>query len=154
MNELKPCPFCGGTSALRVLDQNEADLLGAEDENYSENPYYQVVCCMTENSPVPLADWQPGCGSAGGFRKTKEQAIATWNRRPEFIEDVPTFQAESNKFRTNADHIRNMTDEELEEFVKDCMSAGYQDGSITPVGADGWHMDVIDWLQQPAEEMP
>lgn len=55
---------------------------------------------------------------------------------------------------TNADCIRSMSDEELAEFIAECERAGYADGSITPKGNDGYHMDVIDWLRQPAEATP
>lgn len=53
---------------------------------------------------------------------------------------------------TNADRIRAMSHEELAEFIRDCESAGYLDGHITPKGANGYHMDTLDWLSQPEEE--
>lgn len=53
---------------------------------------------------------------------------------------------------TNADRIRGMSDEELAKFINGCEAAGYHDESITPTMNDGYHMDVLDWLQRPAEE--
>lgn len=53
---------------------------------------------------------------------------------------------------TNADKIRSMTDEELADFLDKCEGKGYQDSSITPINEDGYHMDMLDWLKQPAEE--
>lgn len=53
---------------------------------------------------------------------------------------------------TNADKIRIMTDEELAEFLERCEGEGYQDSSITPVMENGYHMDMLEWLKQPAKE--
>ena len=52
---------------------------------------------------------------------------------------------------TNADRIRRMTDEELAEFIEKCEAAGYNDSSIARDKNDKL-MDMLDWLQQPAEE--
>lgn len=56
------------------------------------------------------------------------------------------------KTQTNADKIRSMTDEELADFLDKCEGKGYQDSSITPINEDGYHMDMLDWLKQPAKE--
>lgn len=53
---------------------------------------------------------------------------------------------------TNADKIRSMTDEELAELLERCEGEGYQDSSITPTNEYGYHMDMLEWLKQPAEE--
>ena len=53
---------------------------------------------------------------------------------------------------TNADKIRSMTDDELADFLDKCEGKGYQDSSITPINEDGYHMDMLDWLKQPAKE--
>lgn len=52
---------------------------------------------------------------------------------------------------TNADKIRSMTDEKLAEFLERCEGEGYQDSSITPTNEYGYHMDMLEWLKQPAE---
>ena len=52
---------------------------------------------------------------------------------------------------TNADRIRRMTDKELAEFIDRCEAAGYNDSSIARDKNDQL-MNVLDWLQQPAEE--
>ena len=52
---------------------------------------------------------------------------------------------------TNADRIRRMTDKELAEFIDKCESAGYNDSSIAR-DKNNQLMDMLDWLQQPAEE--
>jgi hypothetical protein len=53
---------------------------------------------------------------------------------------------------TNASKIRAMSDKELARLLDDAEGAGYNDSSITPRMPDGWHMDMLDWLQQEAEE--
>lgn len=84
MMEIKPCPFCGNDIAVTVLDQNEVDCIGESSNNYSKEPYFQVVCCMNEEySPVPIDNWHGGCGASSGYRKTREEAIEAWNRRIE-----------------------------------------------------------------------
>lgn len=60
--------------------------------------------------------------------------------------------ARINQNYTNADKIRRMTDEELAELLERCEGEGYQDSSITPVNEYGYHMNMLEWLKQPAEE--
>ena len=67
MSKLLSCPFCGNTEAVRCLDENEVDLNADE----VENPEFLVVCCFGSG----------GCGASGGYRKTRGEAIAVWNRR-------------------------------------------------------------------------
>lgn len=52
---------------------------------------------------------------------------------------------------SNADRIRAMSDEELAEFIDKCEAAGYNDLSIAR-DKNNQLMDMLDWLQQPAEE--
>lgn len=54
--------------------------------------------------------------------------------------------------KNNADKIRSMTDEELAELLERCEGEGYQDSSITPIMENGYHVDMLEWLKQPAEE--
>ena len=56
------------------------------------------------------------------------------------------------KTQTNADKIRSMTDEKLAEFLERCEGEEYQDSSITPTNEYSYHMDMLEWLKQPAEE--
>lgn len=58
-NKLLPCPFCGKTeTAIWELE-------GFEPFNCC------VFCDRTEG----------GCGAAGGFGETEDEAIEAWNRR-------------------------------------------------------------------------
>lgn len=63
--ELKPCPFCGSSSAPKIYSANDAD----DEDNYPDQ--YQVVCDFNNG----------GCGSASGYRGTEEEAVVLWNTR-------------------------------------------------------------------------
>ena len=52
---------------------------------------------------------------------------------------------------TNADRIRAMSDEELADFLDECERCGYHDYSIART-KEGYLMNMLAWLQQPAEE--
>ena len=54
MNDLKPCPFCGGEAQC------------SEDLRFHISWFY----C-------------PGCGAASGYRNTEAEAIEAWNTRAE-----------------------------------------------------------------------
>lgn len=53
--------------------------------------------------------------------------------------------------KTNADRIRNMTDEELAKFLELTEACGYNDGSITDF-QNGHYMDMLEWLQAEVKE--
>ena len=59
--------------------------------------------------------------------------------------------AERNRKQTNADRIRAMTDEELADFIDKCEGMGFADSSIARE-KNGYRIDMLDWLQQPAKE--
>ena len=52
---------------------------------------------------------------------------------------------------TNADRIRNMSDEELAKFLELTEACGYNDGSITDF-KNGHYMDMLEWLQAEVKE--
>lgn len=64
---LLPCPFCGQTEFLEVL----------EDGYDSGNAKYHVVC-VARIAPS-------GCGSSGSHSMKLEDAISSWNRRDRAI---------------------------------------------------------------------
>ena len=70
----------------------------------------------------------------------------------ELVEADRNHLLKEQKTQTNADKIRSMTDEELADFLDKCEGKGYQDSSITPINEDGYPMDMLDWLKQPAKE--
>ena len=74
------------------------------------------------------------------------------DRLKELVEADRNHPLKEQKTQTNADKIRSMTDEELADFLDKCEGKGYQDSSITPINEDGYHMDMLDWLKQPAKE--
>ena len=53
---------------------------------------------------------------------------------------------------TNADRIRNMTDEELAELLREAEDCGYRDASITPIIKGQGYMDMLEWLQAEVKE--
>ena len=57
---------------------------------------------------------------------------------------------EQEKPQTNADRIRAMSDEELAELLLECEIVGYNDSTIA-MAKNGERMDMLEWLQQPAE---
>jgi len=67
MDELKPCPFCGGTN----LNIKEADIYGKDDLPWNPKHVFRVECNALEG----------GCGTMGGYYGTKEEAIEAWKRR-------------------------------------------------------------------------
>lgn len=70
------------------------------------------------------------------------------------VKDYPPYldYPKPRKKVTNADKIRSMTDEELAELLERCEDEGYLASSITPVNEYGYHMNMLDWLKQPAKE--
>ena len=70
----------------------------------------------------------------------------------ELVEADRNHLLKEQKTQTNADKIRSMTDEELADFLDKCEGKGYQDSPITPRNEDGYPMDMLDWLKQPAKE--
>ncbi len=83
MNDLKPCPFCGGKVSL-VLCDDEGNL---HDEAYREHPYsglgFMLHHAHEENPECPIASYECDGGILGGVHiyDTEEQAAEAWNRR-------------------------------------------------------------------------
>ena len=66
MEELKNCPFCGGSDVCPVMN---TELEGLE---HSEGSGYFTVVCKYNNG---------GCGATSGYRPTRKDAIIAWNGR-------------------------------------------------------------------------
>lgn len=83
MDELKPCPFCGGKVSI-VLCDDEGNL---HDEAYREHPYsglgFMLHHAHEENPGCPIASYECDGGILGGvyIYGTEEQAVEAWNRR-------------------------------------------------------------------------
>ena len=62
------------------------------------------------------------------------------------------FEPEEEKHMTNADRIRNMSDEELNDMFHDIYNAGVDDAVSYEWGhrTNGFEW-TMEWLQQPAE---
>ena len=87
MNDLKPCPFCGGKVSL-VLCDDEGNL---HDESYREHPYsglgFMLHHAHEENPECPIASSECDGGILGGVHiyDTEEQAAEAWNKRAEVV---------------------------------------------------------------------
>lgn len=71
---LLPCPFCGKTHSLIVGAASEAWDVD-EHGPYPHTESYAVFCDASTDGR------RGGCGGAGGYRLTKDEAIEVWNRR-------------------------------------------------------------------------
>ena len=71
--KLKPCPFCGSTTAPTLMDRAEASWSYSEIDKVHGCPEV-VVCCAGKKG---------GCGASTGFSNydEPEEAIEAWNRR-------------------------------------------------------------------------
>jgi len=65
MNDLKPCPFCGGASFFLVHEEYELEPKSEVTANKSVT--YKVFCL------------ECGCGTP--YMRSKDEAIEAWNRR-------------------------------------------------------------------------
>ena len=70
MEELKPCPFCGGEALLQTLS------------NIYDN--YYKICCTGENDS--------DCAGLGldNYYETEQDAVAAWNKRVPAWNKIPT----------------------------------------------------------------
>jgi len=70
-DELKPCPFCGGTGKTLMI-KSVAELEDCKNfEECDDCEFVCVVCSFTDG----------GCGSTSPYRPTDKEAIEAWNRR-------------------------------------------------------------------------
>lgn len=70
--ELLPCPFCGHKTAPKMTDSEE---YYGEFFDDSSDVFFAVICDASKPKSIG------GCGAAGGFARTEEEAIAKWNLR-------------------------------------------------------------------------
>jgi hypothetical protein len=129
MNELKPCPFCGG----------EAEIVGGP-ENWTPTFY------DPDSGGDPIAVVCKTCACGLHFFDGYAEAAAAWNRRA---------QPESTP-QTNADRIRGATDEKLANVISaalgkmsyDCYHCPAEDFCHSGECEQAW----LDWLRQPVKE--
>lgn len=86
------------------------------------------------------------CADCKYIGNCKEKA-----KEPNLIGYTSGIPVEKMGIRTNGDRIRTMDNKELAEFLEKAESAGYNDSSITPKGSDGFHMDMLEWLESEAD---
>lgn len=74
--EIKPCPFCGSTTAVGIIKSKDY---------YEEALQY---CCNSGDFDAPEPGYfincdatKKGCGAVSGWKETKEEVINLWNTR-------------------------------------------------------------------------
>ena len=82
MGIIKPCPFCGGSVDIAILD----DEFNIHGEDYEESPYsglqYGLVHEERHNNRCPIATGQGELLGVWSY-DSREEAIEAWNRRGE-----------------------------------------------------------------------
>lgn len=66
-----PCPTCGKSDCIEIMDCYTAHGGGCECQDYKKD-YFKCVCSYLNG----------GCGTSIGVSKTKEEALEKWNTRP------------------------------------------------------------------------
>ena len=161
MDELKPCPFCGGEVKLMAIAGEpypptyEVDLSRVDEQS-------DDICFV--HCPKCKADWNIELR----IDSFPLDTIAAWNRRADHLPDA-------TKMVSNADRMRGMSDEELHKFLLDfeagdidyaktfcdlcCKDAALERKSTDCEGCLLWWLkndatlpQGIDWLRQPVKE--
>ena len=78
-NKLRPCPFCGSTTAPSLL---RGDEITECDENEHSDSWAMV--CDAHNG---------GCGAAAGYHVNPDSAVHKWNGRAELAARGPVLSS-------------------------------------------------------------
>ena len=82
MDELKPCPFCGGKVNIIICD----DEGNHHSEEYKSNPWsglgFMLEHNEEDNTDCPIAH-EKGAQLGRWIYDTRDEAVKYWNRRTE-----------------------------------------------------------------------
>jgi hypothetical protein len=73
--ELKPCPFCGHSTAPHITTAEELFRDEDDDDEWPHSESFAIIC----NASKPKGPG--GCGASGGFFPSERLAIEAWNSR-------------------------------------------------------------------------
>lgn len=84
------------------------------------------------------------------FQTACSMAIAALREQDNRLESDTVKVVDSDQFKTNADHIRSMTDEELAKLLLDgCRGSKCEDQPENEWGSVNCFRCRMDWLKQP-----
>ena len=92
MEELKPCPFCGGIPDIGIFDDegNVHNEIGYEEDPWSGLTYgivHDEANADNEDFDCPIATPEIGFPIGSFLYDTRDEAIEAWNRRYEHEAD-------------------------------------------------------------------
>ena len=127
MNELKPCPFCGGKNI-------SAEYLGCG--------IWEFVCHKND------------CNTTGPRKRSRKAAIAAWNRRADHLPDATKMVSNADRIRSMSDEELAEYIFDLGNGSEYCYGhcASQDDCATKGLDHDTCIKGVIDWLKQPAKE--
>ena len=94
MNELKPCPFCGGNAIISVVDRAKANGDGLVLKNLPV--MFVLIGCTTPGCILHL-DVPNRKGSLFFGFGSKEEAAEKWNRRQQPITQTVTLPLKKHR---------------------------------------------------------
>lgn len=71
-HQLKPCPFCGNSESLTIID--------AKEIKTCPYPFGYLACCSAKSN---ISEEVRGCGAHTGWCNSEKEAVEKWNRRVE-----------------------------------------------------------------------
>lgn len=115
--------------------KNKYDLTFMDKDSDVLNEYIRDVCSDENEQHCRTCDLETVC----------EMPDFVWSNMKSCKCHIP------KKGFTVGDQIRRLPDEQLAKLLEKAEAAGYNDCSITPILPNGYHMNMLDYIQSPAE---